>query len=213
MNTILKSLFALSLTAILFTACGSDDDEPEEKKDSPIESTAEDSEASQFLGDWEAGYPYTMSWHFRADGKCLRTWPSNTDGRSFGSWSYAADSKTLVTDIQTWNFKILAISSDSWTGTRLAGKKETITFSKTCCFSSHAVERNAYGSIVDEIYINVYYKPNKYSKYYAMHNGQKLIVYEGGDSKKHEGDEYVSTHHVIYNDVTYYFQERDLVYD
>lgn len=207
MKKILKSLFALSLTAILFTACGSDDDEPEEKKDSPIESTAEDSEASQFIGDWRAGSG-NMIWHFRPDGICSYTDEYNMGGQK-GTWSYNVNSKILITNIQKWNFKILAISSDSWTGTYLAGEKETITYSKTPCFGARAAVRG-YGYLVDEIKIDVYYKPNKYSNYYAVYNGQKLIVYEGGDGKKYDG--YVFTHHVIYNDVTYYFPEYDPVY-
>lgn len=93
-----------------------------DSEDGPVESVTSDAEAKKFIGTW-SGYG---TWTFNADGTCKYYYNSNHTGH----WSYAADTKTLITDIATWNWQILAVSEDSWTGTHLAGKKGTYTYTR-----------------------------------------------------------------------------------
>ena len=93
-----------------------------DSQDEPIESGNSDSEAKQFIGTW-TGYG---RWIFNADGTCEYSYNSTQKGH----WSYAADSKTLITDVAEWNWHILAVSENSWTGTHLAGKKSTLTYTR-----------------------------------------------------------------------------------
>lgn len=109
----LSLVLGLSQTLI---SCSKDND------DDPIESGTADAEAKKFIGTWE-GYG---TWTFNADGTCMYEYNSTYRGH----WSYAADSKTLITDILEWNWLVLAISEDSWTGTHLAGKKSTFTYTR-----------------------------------------------------------------------------------
>ena len=107
-------LFLLSIMSISFAACGGGDDEADEPK--------MDKTSKMFIGKW-SGYG---TWEFRADGTCTYTYYNTYTG----TWKYASDSKTLITDITNWNWKILSVSEDQWTGTHLAGKGGTHTYNR-----------------------------------------------------------------------------------
>ena len=93
-----------------------------------IEASTDNSNAKMFIGTW-SGYG---TWTFNADGTCSYNYVS-WDGKSSwhtGTWSYNEETKTLITDVLTWNWQILNISENSWTGTHLAGQKNTHTYSR-----------------------------------------------------------------------------------
>ena len=106
------------MLSFTFTSCSDDDDEKE-----VIEANTNKSEAKMFIGTW-GGYG---TWTFNEDGTCEYSYYDDYSGH----WSYNAETKTLITDILTWNWQILNITENSWTGTHLAGKGSTITYTRT----------------------------------------------------------------------------------
>lgn len=113
-------LWACTMLACSFTfvSCSDDDDNNDE-----IEAGTVNANAKMFIGTWD-GYG---TWTFNEDGTCKYKYSSTTYS---GKWSYNADTKTLITDVLTWNWEILNISEDSWTGMHLAGKKSTFTYTR-----------------------------------------------------------------------------------
>ena len=114
--SLLLALLTISTSAIAFTACGDDDVEE------VIEAGTNDSEAKMFIGTW-SGYG---TWTFNEDGTCEYSYNSSYSGH----WSYNSETKTLITDVLNWNWQILNVTENSWTGTHLAGKRSTITFTR-----------------------------------------------------------------------------------
>lgn len=126
-NLLLLSLFMLTALCTNFTSCSKDNDE-DGKHNNNIEASTDNSHAKMFIGTW-SGYG---TWTFNADGTCSYNYVS-WDGKSSwhtGTWSYNEETKTLITDVLTWNWQILNISENSWTGTHLAGQKNTHTYSR-----------------------------------------------------------------------------------
>lgn len=114
--SLLLALLTISASAIAFTACSDDDDEE------VIEAGTNNSEAKMFIGTW-SGYG---TWTFNEDGTCKYSYNSSYSG----SWSYNSETKTLITNVLNWNWQILNVTENSWTGTHLAGKGTTTTFTR-----------------------------------------------------------------------------------
>lgn len=113
---LLLTLLTISASAIAFTACSDDDAEE------VIEAGTNNSEAKMFIGTW---YGYG-TWTFNEDGTCDYSY----NGSYSGHWSYNSEAKILITDVLSWNWQILNVTENSWTGTHLAGKKSTITYTR-----------------------------------------------------------------------------------
>lgn len=76
-----------------------------------------------FIGKWN-GY---NKWEFREDGTCTY---SAGSGKYDGIWKYESESKTLITNVMEWNWKIISLTQDMWVGEHLAGKKGTYTYTR-----------------------------------------------------------------------------------
>ena len=80
------------------------------------------SEADMFIGTW-SGHG---EWTFNADGTCMYEYFDQYEGH----WTYDSESRTLITDVLEWNWKIINVSENMWTGEHLAGSKDTYTYSR-----------------------------------------------------------------------------------
>ncbi len=112
------NLLLVGVLCVGFFACNSDNEEDV--------GNIQDAEARKFIGKWD-GYGY---WEFNEDGTCSYSYNSTYNG----TWKYEKNSKTLITDVLNWNWQIISISDDQWTGTHLAGKKGTYTYSRVDYF-------------------------------------------------------------------------------
>lgn len=113
----LLTIIMVGMLSFTFSSCSSDDDDEE-----VIEAGTNNSEAKMFIGTW-SGYG---TWTFYEDGTCEYSY----NGSYSGHWSYNSETKTLITDVLNWNWQILNVSENSWTGTHLAGKRSTITYTR-----------------------------------------------------------------------------------
>ena len=107
-------LFVLTLI-LVFASCSKNDDNET--------TNSNNNEAKIFIGKWKGYYQR----EFRKDGTCTY---SATTGDKEGIWRYENSSKTLITDIDEWNWKIISLSQDMWVGEHLAGKKGTFTYTR-----------------------------------------------------------------------------------
>lgn len=126
-----ESLLTFMMVAMLsvgFASCGGDDEDDnldtggnksvvDEGSDTGVDETSQ-----LFIGKW-SGYG---TWEFRADGTCTYSYNNTYNG----TWKYVSKSKTLITDILNWNWNILSVTENQWTGTHLAGKKGTHTYNR-----------------------------------------------------------------------------------
>lgn len=80
------------------------------------------SEADMFIGTW-SGHG---EWTFNADGTCMYEYFDQYEGH----WTYDSESRTLITDVLEWNWEIINVSENMWTGEHLAGSKDTYTYSR-----------------------------------------------------------------------------------
>ena len=80
------------------------------------------SETDMFIGTW-SGHG---EWTFNADGTCMYEYFDQYEGH----WTYDSESRTLITDVLEWNWKIINVSENMWTGEHLAGSKDTYTYSR-----------------------------------------------------------------------------------
>lgn len=98
-------------------------------EDDPIESGTSNIEAKKFIGSWVS---HSLAnggggiWTFNADGTC--SYSRNFDYT--GEWRYVPESKVLTTTILSWNWEIISISDDIWTGKALSGDKNTYTYER-----------------------------------------------------------------------------------
>ncbi|MDD6140295.1 MAG: hypothetical protein PUB61_02700 [Bacteroidales bacterium] len=120
--SIFTLLLAFGICSTLY-ACS------EDKEDEPIETGTSDAEAAKFIGTWYSSDSKGGYWTFNADGTCTHTVTSNMN-ILYGQWSYAAESKVLTTTILSWNWMIIAVSENSWTGTHLGGNRTTFTYTR-----------------------------------------------------------------------------------
>lgn len=112
----LLTIVTAIMFSLTFTSCNNDDVEE------TIEAGTNKLEAKMFIGTW-SGYG---TWTFNEDGTCEYSYNSSYSGH----WSYNSETKTLITDVLNWNWQILNITENSWTGTHLAGKGTTTTFTR-----------------------------------------------------------------------------------
>lgn len=108
-------LLAMLLISVALASCSSDDDDK-------VGNTT-NKEAQIFIGKWSGYY----TWEFKEDGTCVYITNSKTVR---GTWKYEADSKTLITDVLEWNWKIISLSQDMWVGKHLAGSQGTFTYTR-----------------------------------------------------------------------------------
>ena len=111
---------ALMMCSLAFVACGDDDtgaDDPGKTGEGNGKFSAE-----MFIGTWDGH----GTWTFNADGTCVYEYFSTYDGH----WAYDEETQTLITDVLEWNWEIINVSEDWWTGTHLAGTKETYTYTR-----------------------------------------------------------------------------------
>jgi len=104
-----------------------------------------DKESELFVGKWKGNMAtvggfgtYEYTFEFKTDGSCsysgrpvTNTWEPGISGEGT-MWNYNSKTNTLVTDFEgVYNFEILSITKDSWTGRRLGVSVEIVgTFTK-----------------------------------------------------------------------------------
>ena len=108
------------------------------KDDNNATGNTNNKESELFVGKWQgqysggAGVLWLHEPEFRADGTCTWTWGRKDGfgggGSEEGVWQYVSESKMLITNIQDYNFEIIVLSEDLWSGKRVStGNISTFT--------------------------------------------------------------------------------------
>ena len=123
----LMAIIMVTVTFVGFASCDSSSDDDDEGGKSGL-----DKKSQMFVGSWyNTTKVGTYTWDFKASGKCEYYYPSTTAAGKktslvkSGTWQYNSKSATLTTTVDNFNWYILNISKDSWTGSSLKNGSTT----------------------------------------------------------------------------------------